>query len=662
RLGGEMTDTTRRRQERSKSIMAFRDYPKVLEEHYVQRMRATYRARQETLHQIKTADQAHDYVRRVRKTLRRAFRCLPGRTPLNPRVLRTTAFGEFRVEHVLFESRPDFLVSANLYLPANQGAPAPAVLFTCGHAAEGKAYPSYAKACIRLAREGYCVLAYDPINQGERDIYAQVETGGRLTRNDCCAGHQVLGRQLHACGDWLGTWRLWDGIRGVDYLISRPEVDASRLGVTGQSGGGTLSAYLWAMEPRLGMVASSCWTTSYLLDLENSMPADEEQYPPGLLAAGLDKIDFFMARAGEPALLLGQHFDFFDDRGLRQGHSELRRIHKLMGGSAKTCRLHIDSRDHEYSDAQQLRMLAFFNEVTGKAAPAADRPIDVPSEAELQVTPKLNVNMIGSKPAYEIVAAQARKIAAARPKRASKDLPQTVRRALGVRVPRRAPHHRRLFQTGSDRDGTGQRIYRFAMEPQPGILCILRHVCREGSPYRMAPDSRSVLYLPNISSEAELAVPDTMSDTDDFWMLDVRGLGEGLYLPDDPLRLYSHDYMLSGHAVLYGESLLGDRISDVLNAIQLLRAEGATEVHLVGRKQGAVLALLAGVLDSGIKTVSCLDGPESFLSLATATYTFWPSVNFPRRVLEAFDLPEARGFLGKRLVSDTRGSSEQFAQ
>ncbi len=140
----------------------------------------------------------------------------------------------------------------------------------------------------------------------------------------------------------------------------------------------------------------------------------------------------------------------------------------------------------------------------------------------------------------------------------------------------------------------------------------------------------------------------------------MRGLGEGLSQPDDPLTLYGHDYMLSGHAVMYGESLLGDRLSDVLSAVALLRAEGAREVHLVGRKQGAVLGLLAGVLDPQIKTVASREAPDSFLDLATATYTFWPAVNLPRGVLAAFDLPEVRVFLGKRLVEDTRARAHEF--
>ncbi len=146
--------------------MPYNDYPKLLEEHYIRRVRETYRVRHETLRQIKTREQARDYVRRVRRTIRHAFGPLPARTPLDPRVVKTTDFGDFRMDCVLFESRPGLLVSANLYLPQQQPGPAPAALFTCGHSTEGKAYPLYVNACIRLAAPATACSTTTPSTRG----------------------------------------------------------------------------------------------------------------------------------------------------------------------------------------------------------------------------------------------------------------------------------------------------------------------------------------------------------------------------------------------------------------------------------------------------------------------------------------------------------------
>ncbi len=641
--------------------MRYHDYPKQLEEHTIGRLRETYRLRAKRLAAVRTPEAARRHQLRVRRAITAAFGPLPPRTPLNPRTWRVSDFGAYRIEHVTIESRPGFWVTANLYLPTGAAAPVPGVLFPCGHSASGKAHPLYVQTCVRLAREGYAVLIYDPINQGERDLYSQTDTGGRLTRNNPCDGHNVIGRQLHACGDWLGTWRLWDGLRALDYLAGRSEVDGLRLAVTGQSGGGTLSAFLWAMEPRFRAVASSCWCTSYLNDLENAMPADEEQYPPGFLAAGLDKIDFFVARAGEPALLLGQEQDFFDDRGLRAGHAELQRLHLLRGGVAETCGLELDTGTHAYSERNQLAMLTFFNRLFGRPPPVSSPLPPLHDERALQVTPDCDVGRAGSRPMAARVAEQAAAIAAARPVRAAAELSGVIRTTLGVLTGPVVPYHRRLFQTATTRAADGRQVHRFVVESEPGINCVLRHVCRDGTPFRLNVEARATLVLPNLDSQQELARPELLAGPDDFWMLDVRGLGEGLFSLADPQALYGHEYMATGHALLYGGSLLGDRLRDVLSAVRLLRAEGAAEVRLIGRKQGAVLALLAAMLDPAISGVASREAPESFLALATAPFTFWPAVSFPRGVLAAFDLPEVRRALGARLIEDTHASPVVFA-
>lgn len=392
------------------------------------------------------------------------------------------------------------------------------------------------------------------------------------------------------------------------------------------------------------------------------MPADEEQCGPGLLAAGLDKIDYFMARAGDPALLLGQERDFFDDRGLRQGYQEVLRVHKLMGGSPSTCRLELDIGEHCYSDANQLQMLAFFNRCVGKPKPTVDRPIEVPTEEQLQVTPTRDVHGAGSRPIYQLVAEQAKRVTSARQSPRPDDLASVICRSLAIRVPTRAPHHRRFHQwkLRQQRAGTGQHMDRFTVESEPGVLCVLRHVCREGSPYRLEPGPRAALYPPNVNSQEELNRPETMAGEEDFWTLDVRGQGEGLFRPQDPFDLYGVDWMLSVHAIMYGGSMLGARVFDVLSKVRLLRAEGAQDIQLVGRRQGAVLALLAGMLDPEIATVSSYEAPESFLALATATYTFWPLAAFPHGVLACFDLPEVRQALGRRLVHDTLTRPDKF--
>ncbi|MBN2451191.1 MAG: acetylxylan esterase [Lentisphaeria bacterium] len=174
---------------------------------------------------------------------------MPPRTALQARISGQTATPYGRVENIVFESRPGFLVTANLIVPNDLRAPAPAVVVVPGHAmAEGKNYPPYRRAQMGLARLGFVVLAYDPIGQGER----------RRPGFDHILGYGSL--MVGQCNEGM---IVWDTIRAVDYLCSRPEVDASRIGLTGNSGGGENTFYAMPLEPRLAAGASFCFVCSY---------------------------------------------------------------------------------------------------------------------------------------------------------------------------------------------------------------------------------------------------------------------------------------------------------------------------------------------------------------------------------------------------------------
>ena len=183
----------------------------------------------------------------MRSFLLRSLGDLPDRTPLNPKVVGTLTRKGYRVEKVIFESRPNHHVTANLYLPEGK-PPFPGVLLPCGHSDNGKAYEDYQRACILLARNGMAVLCYDPIGQGERfqllDLEGKPVVRGTTEHTMAGIGALLVGRQL-------AGYRIWDGFRALDYLASRPEVDPDRLGCTGNSGGGTLTAYLMALDDRI---------------------------------------------------------------------------------------------------------------------------------------------------------------------------------------------------------------------------------------------------------------------------------------------------------------------------------------------------------------------------------------------------------------------------
>ncbi len=215
-------------------LAALNRFPRMVQEYFVARVRAAERAGLEARAALRTRADALAYVETVRKKIRVCFGPLPEKTPLNPRVTGVVKRDAYRIEKVVFESRPRFLVTANLYVPTRCKPPLPGVIGTCGHADNGKAAAPYQAFGQSLARMGYVVLIYDPMGQGERLQYAHL---GKDRPRVGVGEHLVAGNQQFLVGEFFGAWRAWDGIRALDYLLSRPEVDPRQIGVTGNSGG-----------------------------------------------------------------------------------------------------------------------------------------------------------------------------------------------------------------------------------------------------------------------------------------------------------------------------------------------------------------------------------------------------------------------------------------
>src|SRR5262249_36871884 len=151
-----------------------------------------------------------------------------------------------------------YFVSALLYKPKRIAGRVPGIISPCGHSAVGKAAAPYQMLHINLAKRGYVVLTYDPVGQGERSQFWDAD-GKKSRFNLVCGEHAVLGNPLYLLGTNLARYRIWDGIRALDYLAALPEVDAERLGCVGNSGGGTLTAYISALDPRVKAAAIGCY-------------------------------------------------------------------------------------------------------------------------------------------------------------------------------------------------------------------------------------------------------------------------------------------------------------------------------------------------------------------------------------------------------------------
>jgi len=268
-------------------------------------------------------------VARLRDRLRRDFLAaiggLPARTPLNVRTTGVVPRRGYRIEKLLFEPRPNHFATAHLFLPdgASAARPVPGLLVPCGHAAEGKLYPKYQRLCVLAARAGLAALVCDPLEQGER-----WQGEGRCTP---VGGHVRTGLRAHLLGWNTARFRVWDGLCALDVLAQRPEVDAARLGVAGQSGGGTLSAYLYFLDDRLAAAAPAGFITSMSRLAEHWGPQDCEQLVQGQAALGLNHTALLAARAPAPACLVLAEQDAFPLDGSLDTFAHLRALYRRLG-------------------------------------------------------------------------------------------------------------------------------------------------------------------------------------------------------------------------------------------------------------------------------------------------------------------------------------------
>lgn len=184
-----------------------------------------------------------DWIKRqeeVSDVLRKVVGTFPEKTPLNANVLNVVKKDGYTIEKVVFQSMPGFYVTGALYIPNGRKGKTPAILFTSGHTMEAFRYNSYQTLILNLVKKGFIVFGIDPLGQGERiqcyDESKKASALGSMTRE-----HSYLGNQCLISGSTVARYFIWDGIRAIDYLLTRREVDPSRLGITGQSGGGNAS-------------------------------------------------------------------------------------------------------------------------------------------------------------------------------------------------------------------------------------------------------------------------------------------------------------------------------------------------------------------------------------------------------------------------------------
>lgn len=628
-------------------------FPRMVQEWFVAAARQAARPAAEHRAKLQTRADAEAYVRSVRERIRQAFGPEPPRTPLNPRITGTVERRGYKIEKVLFESRPGFLVSANLYLPTDRPGPLPGVVGSCGHSLEGKAGDTYQAFAQSLAKLGYVVLIFDPIGQGERLQY--VDAAYKPRRGVGVSEHLYAGNQQFLVGEFFGAWRAWDGIRALDYLLSRPEVDPRHVGITGNSGGGTLTTWLTGLDPRWTMSAPGCFVTTFLRNLENELPADTEQCPPRALALGLDHADFLAALAPKPVAILAKERDYFDARGAEEAYERLQRLYTLLEAPDEV-RLHVGPTEHGYSQENREAMYAWFQRATGREAPAAEPPLELEKQETLWCAPHGQVAALGSRTIFSFTAELAQAQVRRRPAPSDDRLPELLRTALRLPPPADSPPDYRILRPVGGRAYPRPHATTYAVETEPQSFALVTRL--DVRPHYSRPprgQGRALLYVSHHSADAELRSHDFVrgliesEPATPAFACDVRGVGESR--PDTCggvdqfARPYGSDYFYAIHALMLDRPYVGLKTLDLLRTLDWLAAAGHSNVRLAALGWGTVPAVFAAVLSPVVAELTLHDALESYAGLAENEEYRWPLSSFLPGVLDQFDLPDCHAWL-----------------
>jgi dienelactone hydrolase len=621
----------------------------MVQEYFVGQLRQIEQQGDERRAALKSRQDAEAYIRDVQAKIQQCFGPWSEKTPLNPRVTGTVERDLYRIENVIFESRPGFLVTANLYVPKGRDFPLPGVVGSCGHSNNGKAAEPYQGFAQGLARQGYVVLIFDPIGQGERLQYTNEQLKSRIGIG--VREHLYGGNQQFLVGEFFGSWRAWDGIRALDYLLTRKEVNPKHVGITGCSGGGTMTTWLCGVERRWTMAAPSCFVTTFLHNCENELPADTEQCPPGALALGLDHDDFLAVMAPKPIIILAKEMDFFDVRGGQQAYERLRRLYGLLGAQ-ESVSLFVGPGYHGYSQESREAMYRWFNRATRIGDARTEPNLTIEKDETLWCTPHGQVSELNSRPVYSFTAEKAKALARKRPKELTPpQLRQEVRRLLNLPEEKEssAPSYR-VLRNWRSRGYPKPRWTTYVVQTEPGIQAVVYRLGNEQLLSRPNADtSRAILYVAHQSSDAELREEPLIRElvkadpNAALYTVDVRGIGESrpnTCDEDSYLDPYGCDYFYAIHSIMLNRPYVGQRTYDVLRVLDWLHSIGHDEIHLVGKGWGALPATFAAVLSDRVTQVTLKNAPTSYQTMAESQDYDWPLAVLVPNVLSAFDLPD----------------------
>jgi dienelactone hydrolase len=568
---------------------------------------------------------------------------MPERTPLKTTVTGTLTGDGFVVEKLHFQSRPGLYVTGNLYRPATPersdplaGARAgkevekhPAVLYLCGHANHGRdgCKAPYQSSGIWFARHGYVCLMIDTLQLGE---IAGIHHGT----------YRESRWWWHSRGYTPAGVECWNGIRGIEYLVSRPDVDPERIAVTGISGGGAATLWVAAADDRVkvavpvsGMSDLQCYVAGEAINghCDCMFLYNTFAWPWTNIAALV---------APRPMLFINSDADrLFPMDGNERIINRLEQLYSLFGAGDRVDSL-VSIGGHDYRQDIRQGVYRFINTyLKNDPRPVTDSEVGLVGDRANDSTYPIAPEKLRVWPSdADIPTDQLNtKIDELFVPMASPPVPsagefETWRKGLLAelrRVSFRAlPEHVPAAERVSNRDGTAE------LTSERGIHFTLSQVRGD------APAKRLVIIVDMEATGSPAEAADALSGAatanDAVYVCRPRGVGETRWTHQNPPNYVERSLALLGRTADAG------RVCDVIAAARYLAAQKpGTKVHLAGKAAAGVIAAYAALLEPEIAGVTLVDPPASHMATGAPQFL---------NVLRVCDIPDAVGMLAPRPV------------
>ena len=586
--------------------------------------------------------------REMRAKMLEAIGPLPERTPLNFRSVRTFEKGAYRVEHVTFESMPGLVVPANLFVPTDSAhrAPYPAVVMSCGHGR--KDGEIYRRACVDVVRRGMVVLMFEPYEQGERVQYPQY---------NCCQNHNLIGLKAMLLGSSMAALRIWDGMRAIDCVQALPYVDKARIGYMGNSGGGTMTSLMEAVDGRIVAAAPSCYLTSFGYLCRTMGPQDAEQNIFGQLRFGLNHTGYVLL-ADASVLVTARYDDMFAYGGTAQMMETVRDVAARSGREGRYA-LNAAPGPHGWAESimqgsadwmsawlqERKDLLPFKNgshrlEDLGFSASESDLGLTANECGVL--AGKSPFAAPGARDIHAVLREELGKCRAARPARTADETAAVVRRLAGVLAPAAAGL---VVKEISSEESDGRRVTRLTFVYPSGFALPATLLERPGAKATSSVLLAGAQGRVRMLAEAKAALNRGQSAL----IIDVTGTG------DIGKLVHSHygsdDTPEEGVSImlyLLGESMVGRRATELAFAADWLVKRTGAPVSLRADGSVAIAAAHAFAAERSLFTdVRVTNAPPSWTEFlekpgAPMPYRYTWCVNGALREYDWVDLLEKR--------------------